>query len=181
MNLWNKLFGRAGAVFTHEEDDARLDEEFEEALALLLGDEVEPDVEKALLLFQQHTTENLFFIGACYYCLGNYKEAVKFFKKEIKHSGHTTQAVMAAHALSNCYAEGIGVSRSRSQSFHYAFMEGQVGGSAKDTYWLGLCQIHGLGVLPNTKEGMRLLQMAAAQGEERARQKLPLYKKVYKE
>ena len=180
MKYWDKI-SELVHKFTHNElDNKKLDNEFNEALNLLLGDEGNTDIAKALELFEHQRSENLFFIGACHFRLGEHEKAVRYFKKEIKHSSHTTQAVMAAHALSYCHAKGVGVERSRSLSFQYSFMEGQVGGSAKDAYWLALCQIHGLGVAANIQEGMALLRLAARQGDQRAIRKLEKYKERYK-
>ncbi len=138
----------------------------EVAFAYLFGDSVEQDYKKALKWFRMQASENYFFIGACYYKLKKYSTAASYFRKEVAREAYGSQMAMAAHALAECYRKGIGVKQNVEKATKYSLIEGTEGGTARDAYWSGICYLFGLGVSTDVAEGLRLLEMAARQGED---------------
>ena len=138
----------------------------EVAFAYLFGDCVEQDYAQALKWYGRSERDNYFFVGACHYKLKNYSAAVRYFKKEIARKAYGSQMSMAARALAECYRNGIGTKPNSKRSQQYAMLEGNAGGTARDTYWSGICSLLGLGVREDVAEGLRLLELAAHEGED---------------
>lgn len=152
--------------------------ERDKAIALLCVGKCPPQsseersVKAALRLFRKRKAKNRFFIGACYFKLGELHRAVINFKKELARSPYGHQAAMAAHALAVCYRDGVGVKTDKELSRDYFFTEGQAGGEPRDVYWSGMCYYYGWGVPIEKEHGMDLWQKAAKQGDKLAAEQL---------
>jgi len=138
----------------------------EVAFAYMFGDSVKQNFRKSLRWFRKTRSENYFFIGACYYALNHHRMAVRYFKKEIDKESYGCKMAMAARALAECYQKGIGVPKNETKGVEYNVVEGEIGGTARDAYWMGICTLYGLGLVKNTEEGLRLLDVAVRQGED---------------
>ena len=161
-------------LFGGDDEDA----EREKAIDLLCENNCPPqsaetsNIKAALHLFRKRKAKNRFFIGACYFKLGDLHRAVINFKKEISRSPYGHQAAMAAHALAVCYRDGVGVEPNESLSRDYFFMEGQAGGEPRDIYWSGMCYYYGWGVPVEKEHGQSLWEKAAKQGDRLAAERL---------
>ena len=137
-------------------------------LCYLTGEGVAKDAGRAVDLFERASDDAVaqFNLGVCFFRGQGVEEdttrAVKLYEKAAK------QGLMEAQCnLGECLMQGVGIERNPKRAAQL-FMQAARRGLAAAQYNLGICYSRGEGVAPNEAEGLRYLQLAAAQRHRRA-------------